>query len=358
MSETITAPMELPVTTEYAIEAVNISKKFGDTVALDHCDLSVPVGAVVTLLGPSGTGKSTMLRVLAGFERPDTGSIRIRDRQVVGPGVFLPPEQRRVGVVPQDYALFPHMTVAANVAYGLAKGKAREERTREILDLVGLSGLGDRYPHELSGGQQQRVALARAMAPKPDVIILDEPFSNLDDTLRSRVRADIIAIIRALGTTALFITHDQEEALSISDLVAVMNRGRIVQIAPPQVLYWEPADPWVGSFIGDANFVPGRAKDGRMESVLGVFHSDIDGDVTVMVRPESVGLRLDPSGQAVVQGREFFGHDQLVTISFEDGTVLRSRRGPADVFTPGDRVTVDVDTVTCFPVLNWANPRS
>lgn len=360
MSETMTTMIEpeAAVRTEYAIEAVNISKRFGDTVALDHCDLTVPVGAVVTLLGPSGTGKSTMLRVLAGFEHPDTGTIDIRGRQVVGPGVFLPPEQRRVGVVPQDYALFPHMTVAANVAYGLPKGKGRDERAGEILDLVGLSGLGARYPHELSGGQQQRVALARAMAPRPDVVILDEPFSNLDDTLRARVRSDIIAIIRAMGTTALFITHDQEEALSISDLVAVMNRGRIVQIAPPQVLYWEPADPWVGSFIGDANFVPGKARGGRMESVLGEFHSDVEGDVTVMARPESVQLKLDPSGTAVVQGREFFGHDQLVTVAFDDGTLLRARHGPADVFAHGDRVSVAVDAVTCFPVLRGVGVKA
>lgn len=354
----MTVEMEAPVTTEYAIEAVNISKRFGDVVALDHCDLTVPLGAVVTLLGPSGTGKSTMLRVLAGFEHPDSGSIRIRGRQVVGPGIFVPPEQRRVGVVPQDYALFPHMDVAANVAYGLGKGKGREDRTKEILDLVGLTGLGERLPHELSGGQQQRVALARAMAPKPDVIVLDEPFSNLDDTLRSRVRHDIISIIRALGTTALFITHDQEEALSISDLVAVMNRGRIVQMAPPQQLYWHPADPWVGSFIGDANFVPGKARGGRAESPLGVFQSGIEGDVTVMIRPESVVLTPDPDGPAVVQGREFYGHDQIVTVAFGDGTLIRSRLGPEQVFAQNDRVRVVVEDVTVFPVLNWVHQRT
>lgn len=351
MSETMTAAVETPVTAEPAIEALNISKKFGDVVALDHCDLTVPLGSVVTLLGPSGTGKSTMLRVLAGFDHPDSGTISIRGRQVVGPGVYVPAEQRRVGVVLQDYALFPHMTVLANVSYGLGRGWEAEERAGEVLEIVGLSGLGGRMPNELSGGQQQRVALARAMAPKPDVIILDEPFSNLDDTLRSRVRHDILAIIRSLRTTALFITHDQEEALSISDLVAVMNRGRIVQIASPQELYWNPVDPWVGSFIGDANFVPGRSREGRMRSIIGEFHSDVDGDVTVMVRPESVALFRDPAGQAVVQGREFFGHDQLVTVAFGDGTILKSRLGPEHVFSAGDRVSVQVDSVKCFPVL-------
>ena len=323
--------------TELVIDAVGITKRYGDVVALDACDLSVPVGAIATLLGPSGTGKSTMLRILAGFDRPDSGTVEIRGRRVVGPGVFVPPEQRRVGVVLQDYALFPHMDVRANVGYGLARSKDRDRRVDEILEVVGLSGLGKRDPHELSGGQQQRVALARAMAPGPDVLILDEPFSNLDDTLRSRVRGEIISILRDAGTTALFITHDQEEALSISDLVAVMNRGRIVQMAAPQELYWSPASAWVGQFVGDANFIRGRGRGGTVESVLGAFRGEGDGEVWVMVRPESVRLNANPEGRAVVKGREFFGHDQLVTVAFEDGTLLRSRLGPGDYFSPGDR---------------------
>ncbi len=335
--------------TELVIEAVGVTKRYGETVALDECDLSVPAGAVVTLLGPSGTGKSTMLRVLAGFDRPDGGTVSIRGRTVVGPGVFVPPEQRRVGVVLQDYALFPHMTVGANVGYGLGRNKGRDARVGDILDVVGLTGLGERFPHELSGGQQQRVALARALAPSPDVVILDEPFSNLDDTLRARVRAEIISIIREAGTTALFITHDQEEALSISDYVAVMSKGRIIQMAGPQELYWEPVDAWVGSFVGDANFVRGRGTGGSVDSVLGAFRGDGEGEVWLMVRPEQVRLHLDPAGVARVTGREFFGHDQIVTVAFDDGTLLRSRMGPGDQFSPGDRVLVDVDSVTVFP---------
>ncbi len=334
---------------DLALEAVGVSKRFGEVIALNRCDLSVPLGEVVTLLGPSGTGKSTMLRMLAGFDSPDAGVIDIMGRRVVGPDVFVPPERRRVGVVLQDYALFPHLDVARNVGYGLAKGSDRERRVGEILEVVGLSGLGRRLPHELSGGQQQRVALARAMAPEPDVIILDEPFSNLDDTLRTRVRGEIISIIKSAGTTALFITHDQEEALSISDQVAVMNQGRIVQMATPQVLYWEPADAWVGSFIGDANFVKGTARAGQVESILGVFRGDSDGAVWVMVRPESVRLHPSTNGEAVVRGREFFGHDQLVTVTFDDGTLVRSRMGPGDHFAPGDRVSVNVDAATIFP---------
>jgi iron(III) transport system ATP-binding protein len=337
-----------------AIRAEGLSKRFGDVVALDRCDLTVPLGAVVTLLGPSGTGKSTMLRVLAGFEQPDRGTVDIRGRRVVGPGIWVPPEQRRVGVVVQDYALFPHLDVAGNVGYGLAREPGRDDRVREILDRVGLAGLGARFPHELSGGQQQRVALARAMAPRPDVIVLDEPFSNLDDTLRTRVRSEIIGIIRALGTTALFITHDQEEALSISDYVAVMNRGRIVQMASPQDLYWRPVDPWVGSFIGDANFVSGKSRGGRVETVVGSFGSTLEGDVSVMIRPESVQLVPDVGGPAEVKGREFFGHDQLVTIMYKDGTVIRARLGPEEAYVIGDRVSVKIDAATPFPVLHWA----
>jgi iron(III) transport system ATP-binding protein len=291
-----------------------------------------------------------MLRMVAGFDHPDSGTIDIRGRRVVGPEVFVPPEDRRVGVVLQDYALFPHLDVAGNVGYGLGRGPTRAGRIADVLEVVGLAGMGGRYPHELSGGQQQRVALARAMAPEPDVIILDEPFSNLDDTLRARVRGEVLAILRAAGTTAVFITHDQEEALSISDLVAVMNRGRIVQTAPPQVLYWEPVDEWVGSFVGDANFLTGTSAGGVAETVLGSFPSRVEGPVRVMIRPESVALSSNGSGgPAVVRGREFFGHDQLVTVAFDDGTLLRSRMGPEAVFTTGDRVSVNVTATTCFP---------
>jgi iron(III) transport system ATP-binding protein len=336
--------------TDLVLDARGVSKRFGEVIALDHCDLTVPSGSVVTLLGPSGSGKSTMLRMLAGFDTPDAGTIHIRGTQVVGPGLFVPPEHRRVGVVLQDYALFPHMRVDANVGYGLSREPDSKRRVAEILDLVGLTGLGVRFPHELSGGQQQRVALARALAPGPDVIILDEPFSNLDESLRGRVRAEVLGIIRSAGITALFITHDQEEALSISDHVAVLNRGRIVQMASPEALYWDPVDVWVGSFVGDANFVPGRASAGLVETVLGVFSTLDDGDVLVMVRPESVRLSRDDDGAGTVTAREFFGHDQLLTVTLEDGTRVRSRLGPDAGFGVGDRVSLAVERVTSFPM--------
>jgi iron(III) transport system ATP-binding protein len=333
------------------ITAVGVSKRFGDVKALDECDLTVPSGAVMTLLGPSGSGKSTMLRIIAGFDRPERGTVDIRGRRVVGPEVFVPPEQRRVGVVLQDYALFPHLDVAGNVGYGLARDRDRSRRIDEVVELVGLTGLRKRYPHELSGGQQQRVALARALAPSPDLVILDEPFSNLDEALRGQVRRDIIEVIRNASATALFITHDQEEALSMSDLVAVMNAGRIVQTAPPQVLYWEPANEWIASFVGDANFVSGRAHGGTVETALGTFPCDADGDIVMMIRPEEVGLSLanGNGGEATVRSTEFFGHDQLVTVAYPDGTTIRSRLGPDSNFSPGQHVVVHIESTTCFP---------
>ena len=235
-------------TDHLTIRARGLTKAFGDVVALDNFSLDVWEGSLLTLLGPSGCGKTTALRVLAGFEQA-AGSVEIRGRLVLAPDVFVPPEKRRVGMVFQDYALFPHMSVAANVAYGLDRG-ADKKRVSDVLDLVGLTPLADRMPNELSGGQQQRVALARAIAPEPDVILLDEPFSNLDAALRDRVRREMKSILAEAGTTAVLVTHDQEEALATSDLVAVMYRGRVVQVDSPAELYTRPSDPWIAEFLG------------------------------------------------------------------------------------------------------------
>jgi iron(III) transport system ATP-binding protein len=250
----------------------------------------------------------------------------------------------------QDYALFPHMTVAQNVGYGLRRSADRLRRVSETLALVGLEPVASRHPHELSGGQQQRVALARAIAPHPDVILFDEPFSNLDAALRDRVRREIKDILAEAAITAVFVTHDQEEALAMSDIVAVMNDGQILQAAPPDVLYRQPADPWVASFIGDADFLPGHAAGGVVETAAGAFRSQHSGSAIVMIRPESVRLDVNPVGNGVVIGREYFGHDQLVTVILDNDTRLRSRLGPWPVLDPGDRVTAHIDEVVVFPV--------
>jgi iron(III) transport system ATP-binding protein len=307
-------------------------------VALDHFSLDVWESGVVTLLGPSGCGKTTALRVMAGFESA-TGSIEIHGRKVLDEAVFVPPEKRRVGMVFQDYALFPHMTVAANVAYGLPKGD-RDPRVREVLELVGLIGLEDRMPNELSGGQQQRVALARALAPKPEVILLDEPFSNLDASLRDRVRRELRLILTEAGTTAVFVTHDQEEALATSDIVAVMKDGRVLQADTPADLYSNPADPWIAEFLGDADVLESEARNGRADTPVGSFDTDLVGRVSVIIRPENVQISLGETPNAVVAGSEFFGHDQLVTVALNGGTRVRARIGPRPVYRVGQACRV------------------
>lgn len=337
-----------------AIRARNVDKRFGAAVALDGFHLDVHGGAILTLLGPSGSGKTTALRLLAGFDRPDRGSIEIGGRPVVDEGVFVAPENRRVGMVFQDYALFPHLTVARNVAYGVPRTE-RRRRVRETLELVGLAGKEDRLPHELSGGEQQRVALARALAPEPKVILLDEPFSNLDAALRSRVRNEVAAILRQAGTTALFVTHDQEEALSMSDFVAVMREGQVIQAAPPADLYQYPVDDWVAGFLGEADFMEGDARQGTVATPVGVFPTELVGRVRVMIRPEAVSLTPDRDGGAVVRERQFFGHDQLVTVRLPDGTPLRARLGPTPNLDPGEPVSVAVKEALTFPVPDQAD---
>lgn len=335
---------------EPAIRVRGLHKSFGDTIALDGFSVDVWAGGVLTLLGPSGCGKTTALRVVAGFERPDQGTVEIAGRPVVDDaGTFLAPERRSVGMVFQDYALFPHLTVAKNVGYGLRDRHGRRARVAEVLELVGLTGLEARLPHELSGGQQQRVALARALAPEPGVILLDEPFSNLDAELRDRVRRELRHILATAGTTAVFVTHDQEEALSMSDIVAVVRQGRVVQAAPPDELYLHPIDPWVAGFLGDADFLPGTGDGRRVETRVGSFASTLTGPARVMIRPESVAVHSDPDGDFVVEDREFFGHDQLLTLVDADGRRLRARLGPRPSFHRDDTVRVEVAEATAFP---------
>jgi iron(III) transport system ATP-binding protein len=334
-------------TDRLTIRARGLTKAYGDVVALDNFSLDVWEGSLLTLLGPSGCGKTTALRVIAGFEQ-SSGSVEIRGRQVLGPEVFVPPEKRRVGMVFQDYALFPHMSVGANVAYGLDR-TADKKRVSDVLDLVGLTRLADRMPNELSGGQQQRVALARAMAPGPDVILLDEPFSNLDASLRDRVRREVKTILAEARTTAVLVTHDQEEALAMSDLVAVMYQGRVVQVDSPAELYTRPSDPWIAEFLGDADLFTATGHRGYVDSSVGRFKTPHKGPVVIVVRPEDVQLSIGETPNGVVAQSEFFGHDQLVTVVLGSGRRIRSRIGPRPQFSPGDRVKVRVTHARVFP---------
>ncbi len=331
---------------QLAIRCRQLSKRYGEAVALDGFNLDVWEGNVVSLLGPSGCGKTTALRTIAGFERPDAGTIEVHGNPVVDGSIFVPPERRNVGMVFQDYALFPHMTVAANVAFGVDRDQRRVD---EVLELVGLAGLGDRMPHELSGGQQQRVALARALAPRPSVVLLDEPFSNLDATLRERVRREVRSILRESRTTAVFVTHDQEEALAASDVVAVMHEGAVIQAAPPDVLYRSPATRWVAGFVGDADFVAAHAAGGSADTPLGRFPTELTGPVTVMIRPEDVRLWSDADGTGEVIEREFFGHDQLYVVRLDGGQVIRVRTGSTPLLGRHERVAVEVTEAITFP---------
>jgi iron(III) transport system ATP-binding protein len=340
-----------------ALVCRELHRTFSGTLAVDGVDLTVPAGSLTALLGPSGCGKTTVLRMIAGLLSPDRGRIEIHGRLVTGPGVSLPPEHRDVGMVFQDYALFPHLSVARNVGYGLARrgGRGRRRaRIAEVLDLVGLGDLGHRLPTELSGGQQQRVALARALAPSPAIVLLDEPFSNLDAGLRNTVREDVRRILREAETTALFVTHDQEEALSLADRVAVMDAGRVHQVADPQTLYTSPASRFVAEFVGEADVLPGtRAGRYLVDTPVGRLPTTepvTTGNAAVVIRPEALRLRHDAQGPATVVGIAYFGHDQLVRLRMDDGRVLRARRGPRLDLRRGERVGLEVDgPVVAFP---------
>ena len=335
-------------TTRLAIRCRGLTKSFGNVVAVDDFDLDVSTGSLVGLLGPSGCGKTTLLRLIAGFEVPDSGRIEIGSQTVVDRSIFVPPERRRVGMVFQDYALFPHMNVARNISYGLSDDAKRGRRVTEVIDLVGLGGLDYRYPHELSGGQQQRVALARALAPQPEVILLDEPFSNLDAALRDRVRREMRAILSETETTAVFVTHDQEEALAMSDTVAVMKEGKIIESGTPHDLYLHPTDRWVAEFVGEADFVQGMAANGQVVTEFGTFRSTGDGPMEVMIRAEDVRVRPASDGEGEIVSLEFYGHDQLIWIRVASGKLIRSRMPPSPELKIGDRVNIEITSAAQF----------
>jgi iron(III) transport system ATP-binding protein len=322
-----------------------VSKSFGAVTALADLTLQVARGEFLALLGPSGCGKTTALRLIAGLEKPDSGTIAIGGRVVAGEA-WVQPGQRGVGMVFQDYALFPHMTVFKNVAFGVRSADRRDlaARVTAALELVGLAGLAARYPHELSGGEQQRVALARALAPRPEIILLDEPFSNLDATLRKTLRAEVREILHAARASAVFVTHDQEEALSLGDVVAVMEAGSLVQVAPPYELYTRPVTRPLAEFLGEANFLPGVAAGGEVASALGRLPLDrpCNGPVQVLLRPEMLALTPAATGPHTVEEVSYFGHDQLVRVRVGDDLLLTVRDWGQARLAVGQRVELRV----------------
>jgi len=327
------------------VAVAGVDKVYGDVRALRAVDLQVEAGRMVALLGPSGCGKTTLLRVVAGLERPDNGQVSVGGRVLSGESIFVPPERRRIGMVFQDWALFPHLSVERNVGYGLPKldGATRRERVAEALELVGLEDLGGRPPGTLSGGQQQRVALARALAPRPSVLLLDEPFSNLDTALRVQVRTEVHRLLADLGITTVFVTHDQEEAFVLGNEVAVMEEGCVVQQATPAELYRTPNTRWVASFVGDANLLSSTIRDMQADTVVGrvPVSGPSYGVADVLVRPEDVAL--DAAGRSgtvagTVELVEFYGHDTVYVVRTSGGTRVRARQGSAPRFGRGDQV--------------------
>ncbi|MCD0453490.1 ABC transporter ATP-binding protein [Actinocorallia sp. API 0066] len=319
------------------LEITALAKGFGPVTALDAVDLTVPNGTLLAVLGPSGCGKTTLLRCVAGFERPDSGVITI-DGEVVASGTsHTPPHRRRIAIVPQEGALFPHLSVRGNVAYGLGRAERRTSRVAEVLEMVGLAGYGDRMPHQLSGGQQQRVALARALAPRPSLVLLDEPFSALDAGLRTDLRRDVRAALRAADATGVLVTHDQAEALSMADAIAVMRAGRVLQFGPPADVYRAPADPWIATFLGEATLIEATLRDGRADTALGTVEvpSAPPGTVTalLMIRPEQIHPGPGPSShapaKALVESLDFYGPHTLLTLRLSDGTQTQAQvQGP------------------------------
>ncbi len=330
-----------------ALHCHGLTRSFAKVAAVDDFHLRVPDGSLTALLGPSGCGKTTVLRMIAGLEAADAGRIEVHGQVVTDGQRVVAPERRNIGMVFQDYALFPHLTVAQNIGYGLRSLGRKERRVRvgEALELVGLMVEADRLPGALSGGQQQRVAIARALAPRPAILLLDEPFSNLDAAMRTTVRADVRRILTDAGTSALFVTHDQEEALSLADRVAVMNEGRLHQVDTPTALYAAPATAFVARFVGDADVIPARpAGSAHVATSLGRLVADgpVAGATQAMVRPEHLDVASSDDGPAIVEDVQFFGHDQLLRLRLDDGTIVHSRRGPDVELPVGTRVRLRV----------------
>ena len=339
---------------EPAVRCENLTKNYGQSLAVQNLDLTIGDGEILALLGPSGSGKTTALRLIAGFEVPDSGTVEISGNRVAGPGMYIPPERRRVGMVFQDYALFPHLSVSENVGFGIADKASREPQIAETLVLVGLDGLGQRMPHELSGGQQQRVALARALAPRPDVLLLDEPFSNLDAGLRLQVRTEVRDILKSTKTTALFVTHDQDEALYMGDQVAILDRGELQQVETPEGIYHTPLTKFVANFMGPSHFMRATYRNGNLETMLGTVPWNREPppqDVEVLVRPDDLSMEPSGSGQGEIVSRIFQGSFYLYEILLGSGEFVQVLQHHTKHFEVGTTVQVNIiaqHRLACF----------
>ena len=338
-----------------AIALTGVSRRFGAVTALDDVTLDVAAGDITCLVGHSGCGKSTLLRAIAGVERIDAGTIRIDGELVAGPGVFVEPEARGVGLMFQDYALFPHLSVRHNIGFGLKRmgRRASAARVEDVIARVGIGALADRYPHMLSGGEQQRVALARALAPQPRVLLMDEPFSNLDLRLRHTVRRETVDLLRTLGTTVIVVTHDPEEALMLGDRVVLMQAGRVIEHGRGETLYVAPRTTCAGEFFSRFNRVPARRVGDRLQTALGSFPLPAElgsaHDVLLLVRPQAISLRTDGGTAATITARLPLGEIEELRLSvagLDDQLVMRTL-GPSGL-EAGDTVAIEVDPRRIF----------
>ncbi len=339
-----------------AIECRGLTKVFdGKTTAVYDLDLTVMKGEVLAVLGPSGCGKTTTLRLIAGFIQPNRGEIAIGGQVVNRNGRSVPPEKRGVSMVFQEHALFPHLTVYKNVAFGLKSVSRGRRQVEYLLALVGLEDLTDRYPHELSGGERQRVALARALAPKPVVVLLDEPFSNLDADRRARVREEVRAILKGTGSTAIFVTHDQEEALYMGDRLAVLNHGRLEQIGTPEEIFQAPRTRFVAEFMGSTDFLPGVVEAGGIRTEIGLLPQKValptGTPVELAVRFDDVAFDRQPGERSMVLTRHFKGAYNIYRLRLPSGRLLHAMKTHLQIIKPGTPVRVTLDPghdLACF----------
>jgi iron(III) transport system ATP-binding protein len=360
--------MHVPSSCDYLVLR-NVTKTYPgqSTPAVTDLSFSLNYGEIMALLGPSGCGKTTTLRLIAGFEHHHEGQICLSGRTVSSPDYSIPPEKRNVGIVFQDYALFPHLTVWQNVRFSFnSRARKHDDTIKTILSLVGLYDLHRRYPHELSGGQQQRLALARALAPRPKILLLDEPFSNLDADLREQMRVEVKNILRATETTTVFVTHDQEEAFAFADKVGVLQNGKLEQFDTPEKIYHTPTTRFIADFVGQADFIPGTiVQPGVVETDLGLFPSyskvPEGAEVEVMIRPDDVKIRpgVEITNGTIVQ-RTFHGSINSYLVKLDGGPVLHSDQPSMLLYDAGTRVRVqlEVEHVVVFPRTNRETDRS
>ena len=345
--------------TETILSLANVEKRYGDVPAAVDVTFDVRPGELLVLLGPSGCGKSTLLRLISGLEAPDRGRITSNGRVLSDTGLLVPPERRHISLVFQDNALFPHMTVRDNVSFGLSKhdNGARKRVVTDALNMVQLGDVSHRYPHELSGGQQQRVALARALAPQPKLVLLDEPFSDLDRTLRIGLREEVRAVLKANGTSAILVTHDQEEALAVGDRIAVQRAGRIEQIGAPEELFSAPRSRFVAEFVGETDFIHGEITADGIQTELGVLEQSngapVGTTVDIAIRADDVAIAADPNGAGTVVSRVFTGTQNVYRVRLGSGQIVGSLQPHTLVLAEGTSVQVRAEpghSLACWAV--------